>query len=56
MFGRLRALALFIFAISALTACGGGGSSAEVSATPPPPPAALDLEWDQGSWDQENWQ
>lgn len=45
-----------------LCGCGGGGGSSDSSTsppnngTPPPPVADTDLDWDDGNWDQEDWQ
>jgi hypothetical protein len=46
----VRALILTAFAVFSLVACGGGSSS------PPPPPVDTELDWNQGNWDQEDWQ
>jgi len=53
----LRAFsALFLACL--LVSCGGGGSSGSTS--PPPPidtdPQLAPLTWDQGDWDEVNWQ
>ena len=54
MLKRMRVLALLIVAMAGLSACGGGGGSS--AAPPPPPPPVTDLAWDQGNWDELNWQ
>ena len=46
-----RYLSFLIFAFS-LTACGGGGGG---SSTPPPPTTADSLIWNQGNWQEKNW-
>ena len=38
----------------ALAACGGGG--AESTATTPAPAPSPQLTWDQGNWNDKNWQ
>ena len=52
----LKALTILIPA-AFFGACGGGGGG---GVSPPPvdlPPVAdTDLDWDQGNWDEENWQ
>ena len=45
-------LSLLIFALS-LVACGGGGGGG--TSTPPPPTTADSLIWDQGNWQEKNW-
>lgn len=45
---------VLVLSLPLLSACGGGSSPAPTD--PPPPPVATELDWDQGSWDQENWQ
>lgn len=47
----VRLLITVVFGLM-LSACGGGSSP------PPAPPAPVDtmLDWDQGNWDEENWQ
>ena len=51
---------LFALVVASLiNACGGGSSTAAISPPPPPPPPPpidTDLDWDQGNWDEENWQ
>ena len=37
-----------------LAACGGGG--AESTAPPPGPAPSPQLTWDQGNWNDKNWQ
>jgi hypothetical protein len=46
---------VLFLSLTLLSACGGGSSPAP-AASPPPPPVDTELDWDQGSWDQENWQ
>lgn len=38
-----------------LHACGGGGGGSDAPVTPPPTTKA-DLAWDNGNWDQQEWQ
>ena len=48
----IRVFLVGLLATLALSACGGGSS-------PPPqqvPPIDTMLDWDQGNWDEENWQ
>ena len=47
-------LVIAIFFASVLSACGGGGGNG--GGNQPPPQADTDLDWDQGNWDEENWQ
>jgi len=44
---------VLVISLLLLSACGGGSSPAT-----PDPPAVVDteLDWNQGNWDQENWQ
>jgi len=48
-----------IFGLS-LSGCNGGSSGSSSGQPPPPPPPppppATDLIWDEGNWDEENWQ
>lgn len=44
-----------------ISACGGGGGGGSSTPPPanngtPPPVADTDLDWDDGNWDQEDWQ
>ena len=52
---NLRNAVLLVIAFFGLSACSDGGSAAPVS-PPPPPPVDMELDWDQGNWDEENWQ
>ena len=46
---------VILLSIFALSACGGGGGSGGNNQQPLPP-VDTDLDWDQGNWDEENWQ
>ena len=46
-----RSISMALVVLSVLTGCGGGGQ-----APPIQPPPQTDLVWDQGNWDQLNWQ
>jgi hypothetical protein len=49
-------LILFLSLIG-VSACGGSsGGSDPVNPPPPPPTADTNLDWDDGNWDEENWQ
>jgi len=50
----INRLSVVLLSLSLLSACGGGSSSAPAAA--PPPPVDTQLDWDQGNWDQEDWQ
>ena len=51
-----RLLAI-LFASIFIAACGGGGSGGnDAEPPPPPPPPTGDLVWDQGNWDELEWQ
>ncbi len=57
----LRTLAMTLLIVATSAACGGssGGSGAAPPTVPPPeppPPENTSLVWDQGQWDEENWQ
>jgi hypothetical protein len=57
----LRTLAITLLIVATLAACGGssGGGGAATPTVPPPeppPPENTSLVWDQGQWDEENWQ
>jgi hypothetical protein len=53
----IRVGIILISTMLGLGACGGGGGSAPTSPPPPPPPTAdTNLDWDNGNWDEENWQ
>jgi len=54
MLKSLTVLASAVFFFSTLAACGGGGSSG--SNDPPPPAVDTGLDWDQGNWDEVDWQ
>jgi len=57
MFKSLTVLVSVAFLFSFLVACGGGGSSGGAAPPPPPPPPPVtELTWDQGNWDELNWQ
>jgi len=43
---------VFFVCIFGLSACGGGGGNGGGNQ----PPVDNDLDWDQGNWDEENWQ
>ncbi len=48
---------LIILSLSALcVACGGGGDSSPPPTVTPPTPTVTDLVWDNGNWDELNWQ
>lgn len=48
----VRILATLGLALFVTAACGGGGSAPQ-SLTPP---VDTELDWDDGTWDSENWQ
>jgi hypothetical protein len=54
MLKSLRAILVIAFAGFWVTACGGGGSGSPAAATPVPPDTQLI--WDEGNWDERNWQ
>ena len=49
---------VLLLALTGVSACGGGssGGSAPASQSPPPPTASTNLDWDEGNWDEEDWQ
>jgi hypothetical protein len=52
-----RNLFLAVTMLVMVSACGGGSSSDPASPPPPPPPTADNsLDWDNGNWDEEDWQ
>jgi hypothetical protein len=50
----MRVLALAA-AILCTSACGGGGGGSDTPVVKPPVQKA-DLAWDNGNWDQQEWQ
>jgi hypothetical protein len=42
-------------ACALVSACGGGGGGASDGTAAAPPPAAAELAWDNGNWDQQEW-
>jgi hypothetical protein len=52
-----RTLLLALAMLVMVSACGGSSSSDPASPPPPPPPTAdNNLDWDNGNWDEEDWQ
>ena len=51
---RITSVITSLIAIVALSACGGSSSPAPLAQPQPPP--VTDLAWDQGNWDELNWQ
>jgi hypothetical protein len=59
MVGFRQAVAIIASSLIGLSACGGGGSpgAAGPPPSPPPlPPQAEALTWDNGNWDEVEWQ
>ena len=56
MLRRICTLALLLVAVSGLPGCGGGGGGGGGVQPPPPPPPVTTLSWDNGNWDELNWQ
>lgn len=50
----IRTSILALVALASLSACGGGGK--KTTTTPPPTPVDANLDWDQGNWDEKEWQ
>jgi len=48
-----RLLSILLASLMAVTGCGGGSSGPAPIVQPPPP---TELVWDQGNWDELNWQ
>ena len=59
MAGFRLAVTVIASSLIGLSACGGGGSPGAASPSPPlppPPPQAEALSWDNGNWDEVEWQ
>lgn len=51
----MRIILIFVLA-SALGLLGGCGNGSRTATTEPPPAANTTLNWDEGNWDQREWQ
>jgi len=53
-----RVVAMLLLSWSVIDGCGGGGGGSSPSSTQPEPPPVADtgLDWDDGNWDEEDWQ
>ena len=49
---KTRHVSLLLACLTFASACGGGSDAI----TPTPPPPVTTLTWDQGNWDEVDWQ